>query len=456
MQLPTPQYLRFYGVTLGELGARGHEVLLAYDAPDKHREHAHTAAEQAPGVRAVDPLPQPAGRRAALARELRLAADYARYLGPEFAEAPYLRERMERFAPASLPQLRRACGWGRRRTTATVSLLRTVDRLLPADRTVRRALAATAPDVVLVSPLVARGSSSVRQTETVKAGHELGVPVAAGISSWDHLTSKGLIKGRPDAVLVWNEAQRDEALRLHGVPERRIVVTGAQPFDHWFEESDLGAREAFVGEVGLASRPFVLYVGSSPNIAPGESEPRFVRRWVAALRANPGLRKLGVLVRPHPANLAPWEADGLADLDHVAVTPLARPALPMTPAEEAHFRRSLAFSSAVVGVNTSAMIEAAILGRVVHTIRAPEFRATQDGTLHFRHLLDVVRSAHDLDEHLHQLCETLANPEAARPRLEAFVRSFVRPHGLERPAAPIVADALERLASGQTEASTRS
>lgn len=447
-QLPTPQYLRFYGSTLRALGERGHEVLVAYDAPGKHRAHAHTAAEQAPGVDVVDALPEPEGRLAAVKRELRLGADYVRYLGPEFGDAPYLRERMERFAPASLPRLRLSAGWGRRRVGAAIAVLRAADDALPADRRTVAALRAHSPDAVLVSPLIARGASSVRQTETVRAARRLGIPVAAGISSWDHLTSKGLIKARPHAVLVWNDAQRDEAVRLHGVPAQRVVVTGAQPFDHWFEHHDLGERAAFLAGVGLGDGPFVLFTGSSPNIAPGDVEPRFVRRWVAALRASsdPAVRRLGVLVRPHPANLGPWSEDRLGDLHGVAVSPRVRPAIPMTPDEELHFRRSLAFSSGVVGVNTSAMIEAAILGRVVHTVRAPEFRATQEGTLHFRHLLGVVRSARNLDEHLEQLAATLADPGAWTPHLKAFVESFVRRHGLERPAAPIVADALEDLA----------
>ena len=43
-------------------------------------------------------------------------------------------------------------------------------------------------------------------------------------------------------------------------------------------------------------------------------------------------------------------------------------------------------ASATVGLNTSAMIEAAIVGRPVHTILVPEFQHSQEGTLHFRYL----------------------------------------------------------------------
>ena len=43
--------------------------------------------------------------------------------------------------------------------------------------------------------------------------------------------------------------------------------------------------------------------------------------------------------------------------------------------------------SSDLGVNTSAMIEAAILGRPVLSVLAPEFAATQEGTVHFHYLL---------------------------------------------------------------------
>ena len=51
------------------------------------------------------------------------------------------------------------------------------------------------------------------------------------------------------------------------------------------------------------------------------------------------------------------------------------------------FFDSLAYSAAVVGINTSALIESAIAGKNVFTILAPEFRGTQEGTLHFHYLV---------------------------------------------------------------------
>jgi SAM-dependent methyltransferase len=157
-----------------------------------------------------------------------------------------------------------------------------------------------------------------------------------------------------------------------------------------------------------------------------------------------------VLIRPHPGNIAGWQDADLADLGPVAIAPRARPNIPMSEEDEALYHHSLHHAAAVVGVNTSAMVEAAIVGKPVHTLRAPEFADTQDGTLHFRMLLDPaapgVRVADTLEEHFAQLAEAIARPDAQRQRAERFVHSFVRPHGLDRAATPIFADAVEDLA----------
>ena len=71
--------------------------------------------------------------------------------------------------------------------------------------------------VVLVSPLVDHGSD---QADVVKAAQLAGIPTGALITSWDNLTTKGVMRVRPDRVFVWNETQRQEAAEMHGVPRR--------------------------------------------------------------------------------------------------------------------------------------------------------------------------------------------------------------------------------------------
>jgi hypothetical protein len=109
---------------------------------------------------------------------------------------------------------------------------------------------------------------------------------------------------------------------------------------------------------------------------------------------------------------------------------------------------TLYHSAAVVGLNTSAQIEAALLGKPVFTMLAPGFERGQQGTLHFRYLLaeegGFVQVARDFDEHRRHLAEAVAGRHD-RAATRAFIERFVRPAGLDRPATPMLADAIEQL-----------
>jgi hypothetical protein len=98
------------------------------------------------------------------------------------------------------------------------------------------------PDLLLITPLIELGSP---QLDYVRAARRLGVRSALCVWSWDHLSSKALVRVVPDAVIVWNEVQREEAGRFHGIPAERVRVTGAQCFDRWFDRQPSLSREAF-------------------------------------------------------------------------------------------------------------------------------------------------------------------------------------------------------------------
>ncbi len=451
VQLAAPGHLRMAGAILTELASRGHEVRLAYDSADDGGSAPAVGEATIDGISAVAPLPDArSGRRRSHARDLRLVVDYLRFDATAFRDAPYLRERMEKYVTGRRREIRmiRALKLSR----ALVVSVRVIERLVPGDRAVRGAIAAHAPDVVLVSPLIARGRNGVRQTETVKACRSLRVPVAVLISSWDHLTSKGVIKSVPDLVLVWNEAQATEARQFHGVPGSRIAVTGAQLFDGWFERQPTSSRTAFLGGLGLEpTRSCILYVGSSPNITPAVTEIPFVERWLKAIRAStePGIAHANIVIRPHPGTVSDWAGVTFGNLGNVAVTPRVRPSMPFSSRDEALYFDSIHHADAVVGINTSAILESFIQRKPVLTVQDPDFAETQGGTLHYRHLLPAsggaLRESCSLEEHITQLAAVVADPEHARPEIERFLRLFLRPHGLDRRATPIVVDALEAL-----------
>ncbi len=371
---------------------------------------------------------------------LRQARDYLRFLDPRYARAGKLEERSAENVPERWRQLvRRHPGLARHLFTRTLAL---AEDAIPSERLFDLFIAYEQPDLVLVTPLVDYGSY---QTDYVKSAHRIGVPVLFAPFSWDNLTNRGLIRVEPDRMLVWNEIQKKEAIELHGVSPDRVVVTGAPRFDAFFAMRPSGTRERFCRERGLEpGSPYVLYLCSSEFVAPREVE--FVHQWIGRLRAgsNPAVRSCGVLVRPHPAHVKQW--------NHVKLSGFANVALwhdkETMNADQGLFD-SLHHSSAVVGLNTSAMIEAGILDKPVLSLVMPEFAGGQENTLHFHYLRaangGLLEEAASFDEHLEQLAAALGG-RGRDGRIRSFIERFVRPRGISTPVTPIMADEIERAA----------
>ena len=454
-----PGYLRYYDSVIHELADRGHEVVVAFSKEGKQDEGLEALPHPSGRVSKAPRVPRRQDTWRPLAMLLRPLTDYVRYLHPRYDEAEHLRRRHEKFLPWGLGFLRWLPTFDPRIVRALHRLLDALERAIPSSTELEEFVAEKRPDVLVVSPLLA---DLGHQTDLVKSAQALGVPAVLGVGSWDHLTTKGLLKAHPERTIVWNEIQRAEAGEYHYVPAERVVVTGAQPFDRWFGRAPTRDRDAFCRRVGLpAERPFVLFLGSTASISAPEAELRFVREWIAALGASeqPALREASVLVRPHPYNPGLWGEADLSDLgESVAVWPRGG-ANPVDEENRADYFDSMYHSAATVGINTSAMIESAIVGRPVLTVRTPEFTDTQEGTVHFHYLLPehggFLRVASSIEEHVRQLGEVLLDPDAASEELSRFVASFVRPQGLDRPSTPLVADAIEEAAAMEVDGDGR-
>jgi hypothetical protein len=441
-------YARNFESTLRMLAEHGHDVHIV---ADRHWADSDDLVRRLcdgyPSIHYSEPPIVPFNAWSFFGSELRAGIDYLRYLGPEFEDAAKLRVRAERNAPAFVLSILKRPGMNTPRGRALLGrMFATLDRAVPHHPEIEKFVRSCAPDLVLVTPLVEPGSP---QSEYVRAARALGIRTGLCVYSWDNLTNKGRIHEPLDVVTVWNDAMKHEAITLHGVPSERIEVTGAAAYDHWFEWQPRESRAEFCGRIGVsADRPYILYVCSSRFIAPQEVD--FIRRWVTELRASSEtLRNVGVLVRPHPQHFKPWKIKPLSDLERLTVWP-GEGANPLDERSRAEYHDSIYHSAAVVGVNTSALIESAIVGRAVYTVLAPEFRDTQEGTLHFHHLVHVnggvLNVAHTMQEHATQLAAAVrGSGEDARCR--RFVEAFVRPYGIRVPATPRLVAAIERTAA---------
>ena len=221
-------YVRIFESVIRGLASQGHLV--------------HILAEHDP-----DPVPQWTAAATALAAEspnvtvgyarrslddpwldlrvmTRLGRDYLRFLEPRYRATPILASRARARVPARVARLAE-------RGPAARALLRRVlgmvERAIPEDPEIAAAVTMSdgvQPDVVLVTPLVDLGSD---QHDVLRAARARGIPSALCVGSWDHLSSKGVLRDHPDRIFVWNETQQREAVELHDAPPQSIVVTGA-------------------------------------------------------------------------------------------------------------------------------------------------------------------------------------------------------------------------------------
>ena len=442
-------YFRNYERVIVELSRRGHRLHLVAEREEDlgGQQMVERLARELDGL-SVGWVPGREDRWSDFATKLRMTIDYLRYLDPAYAGAPKLRARARERVPRIGLWVVAATGAYTRPGRALLRrVLHACERAIPVSAVITDFLRAQQPDVVLFTPLI--GVVASPQLDCLRSAQALGYPTALCVWSWDHLSSKAILRTIPDRLFVWNETQREEAVALHRVPGDRIVVTGAQCFDQWFDRRPALDRDAFCRKVGLpVGRPFLLYVCSA-LFQGSASEAEFVQRWVRALRDSrlEPLASTSILVRPHPSRMREW-----ADID-----PSEAPGVvlwgrnPVDADARADYFDSLYHSAAVVGLNTSAFLEGAIAGRPVYAPLLPEHHENQEGTIHFHYLLTVngglLHTARTLADHLQQLNAALQAATGESVRSRRFVEAFIRPRGLSVAASPVFADEVERLAA---------
>lgn len=411
--------------TVAELEARGHGIEVLFDPalrgkfePRLKGAGAGTLARPEEMIVRDDPL----GKATAILRE---TVNYLSYYRPE--RRPFsklLAERWCRFLPHWLWRLRYWKNACRLLSSAPIyAALRKAAVSAPLCPAIIADLQRRKPDAVVVLPLLLNASTEFEYLRTAKA---LGIPTGAIIPSWDNLTSKGIFHVLPDRVFVWNEAQREEAARIFGIPRARTVATGAPRYDRWFDLKPSRTEAETARMIGVREgEPYVLWLCSSVLIASEEQE--LIGRVSAELARGPGAARL--VVRPHFQNLAGWKrwlASGGAGV-HLWPRPED---LETFDVEDFHqnFFDALHYSRAAIGINTSAFLEAAIADKPCLTIFDKNFRETQKDIPHFRHLAEAgfLQCAADTPELVREVARAAGGEDPLAGPRRNFVEAFLR------------------------------
>jgi len=319
-----------------------------------------------------------AGATASLLRVTRELRAYCHYLRRSSGSIFYL-QRQSRYLPASIRWFARVRLFRFIFVSRLLSkLLEIVEQSTESDCRVKLEIQRQNPTAIFASPINMRFS---REVDFVKAGNQLGIPTFGLVQTWDNLTTKGIFHVRPNHLYCWNEQHRAEATEIHGFSHDSVSVVGAPFYDKWFVSGITPEdRTATLKRLGLDDNEhYVLYLGSSANIAKDESW--IVDRLLEAIAdsVNPELR---LVIRPHPVN-GKWTARLQSNKKIVIDSSSSLPEDVASTQELAGVIKNAEFA---FGVNTSAMIDAVVLGKVCVALISSRYSKTQSEALHFEML----------------------------------------------------------------------
>jgi hypothetical protein len=449
-----PWYFRNMQTTLRELLRRGHDITLIISNTVTVEQQTHDAIHQFASEH--DRLKVIKHRERGdwwlgLVNTIRSATDLIHLRGEKFAGKTRMQQRPWKRASVIVRPIVEIAAKSRFRPAVERSLA-LLDRCIPPERSTAKLLKTIKPDLLVVTPLIDLGCN---QNELLRAATAHMIPSVLTVHSWDNLSTKSRLRTWPTRMVVWNEIQRREAEYFHGYPEERVAVSGAPHFDQWLAMHPKRGREDFLRSVNLdPAKPLVVYLCSAAFQEASEAE--FCAGWVRAIRnhSDPVLATANILIRVHPKRIRQLNGYDLEDLGNVVTWPRSS-INPVGDEAKDNYLSSLAYADAVMAINTTAMIEAALLGKPVFTLLGTPLEPNQTGTHHFGHLLNegkgILRATSSMEQHLDWLRRTLVGEAPFSEEERSYVEMFARPHGRETSATELICDHIEEVAALSAE-----
>ncbi len=134
------------------------------------------------------------------------------------------------------------------------------------------------------------------------------IPWHALVTSWDNPSCKGRFPLKPDRVIVWGDQNVEEAKRLLKISADRVV--GLTP-PHFVRILDIAAEPATRGKhIALIGVGKVNYL----------HETEFVHKLVQLLQKDGTLKKIPLIIRPHPNDSGAWTQQ-FTGMENVIIDP---------------------------------------------------------------------------------------------------------------------------------------
>jgi hypothetical protein len=286
------------------------------------------------------------------------------------------------------------------------------------------------------------------------------VPILAIDLSWDHFTTKTAPLRRVDALAVWNETMKRQAVEIHGYRPEQVCVAGVPQFDNYARPSSFLSRKAFLKKIGADPTKKLIALTTIPPVLYTYHDV-VIDELLAAMRSGALSAEAQLLVRVHPRDDIAKYDRFMGEPDVIVEKPfnqtLVAEGSNVDPSRDnrLHLANTLKHSDVIVNVASTIAIEAAILDTPVVNIAFDgyEQRTFIDSSrrfyqyTHYKPLVDIgaVRVAPSPADMVAEVAAYLADPARDRAGRERAATELC--HKVDGRAAERVAEfVLNRLA----------
>lgn len=179
-------------------------------------------------------------------------------------------------------------------------LLERMEILFNQDKSALKLIDELEPDLVFCANL-----SNFFDDSIVNAAAKKNLPCQYMVLSWDHLSSKVVLRSWFDAIYVWNSVTKEEILDLdYGYRDTQIIVTGIPQYDVYLDAPAM-SREDWCSQYGLDPKRKTILFSTMPQVR-HDQQHIIIESIMDMLSEHPVYcETVQVLIKCHPFDNAP-------------------------------------------------------------------------------------------------------------------------------------------------------
>ncbi len=214
------------------------------------------------------------------------------------------------------------------------------------------------PDLVFSTDIFEQmGTQLLREAKLRK------IKTVGMVRSWDNCLSKGLLRVKPERILVNNEVIKQELSSIHGVDELCINVVGLPQFDRFVTDDPISKEEFFKSNGLDINKRLVMFAPGGKVLS--DTDPDICAMLIEARKNGLLPTDIQFFVRNHPQHPADLELfknqDGVViQSPGKVLDPTTHKETELTPHDQDFLRNILAHTDVLIWVATSLCLDALV------------------------------------------------------------------------------------------------